>query len=299
MPSPGLRIGIEPRLIDFGSAADAPGLSHSKHLRLGGVSVSRAVSSPNPGTAIAAAQTMVVLHRGAPITLEWRELGSYRQRRAQLRPGLLQIGSGSCPVWARWDRPADFLAIALDAQVIVRAGEDLAVCDVEVRPRIAAEDEVLRTLAGLYDDELENGGAGGRLYIDSLTAVLTVHLLRHYGARPRELPIAKGGLPPARLRRVLDYLHAHLDTDLSLEELAAVAGLTQHHFAKAFKSSVGEPPHRYVVARRVARATEFLVRSSTSIAEVAVAVGFANQSHLTHHFRRIHGVTPFRFRRHL
>jgi AraC family transcriptional regulator len=299
MPHNGLSVGLKPRLIDFGSAEDAPGFSHSKHLRLGGVSVSRAVSSPNPGTAFAAEQTMVVLHRGAPVALEWRELGSKRRQVAQLRPGLLQIGSGSRPLWVRWDQPADFLAIALDATVIARAGEDLAVGDVEVQTRIAAKDEVLRTLAGLYDDELENGAAGGRLYADSLTAVLAVHLLRHYGARPREIPIAKGGLPPARLRRVLDYLHAHLDTDLSLDELAAVAGLTRHHFAQAFKSSVGEPPHRYVVEHRVVRAAELLAQSSASIAEIAVAVGFANQSHLTHHFRRTHGVTPSCFRRNL
>jgi AraC family transcriptional regulator len=299
MPNNGLSVGLKPRLIDFGSAADAPGFSHSKHLRLGGVSVSRAVSSPNPGATFAAEQTMVVLHRGAPVTLEWRELGSKRRQVAQLRAGLLQIGSGSHPLWVRWDQPADFLAIALDAQVIARAGEDLAVGVVEVQARIAVEDAVLRTLAGLYDDELENGAAGGRLYADSLTTVLTVHLLRHYGARPREIPIAKGGLPPTRLSRVLDYLHAHLDTDLSLDELAAVAGLTRHHFAQAFKSSVGEPPHRYVVAHRVGRAAELLAQSPASIAEIAVAVGFANQSHLTHHFHRIHGVTPSRFRRNL
>jgi AraC family transcriptional regulator len=290
---------LEPRLIDFAAAAAVPGMVHHQRLRLGGVNVSRTVLAPNGGSAIGAKQTTVVLHQGPPIVLEWREPGGDRSRRTPVRPGFLHVNGGSRPLWQKWVEPAHILAIALDAEVIALAGEEFAGGDVDVQTRIAGEDQVLRTLADLYDAELANGGAGGRLYIDHLTAVLSVHLLRHYGARPRQFAAAKGGLPPAKLRRVMEYLHARLDEDLRLEELAAIVGLTPHHFAQAFKSTIGEPPHRYVVARRVARAQKLLANSSASIAEIAVELGFANQSHLTHHFRRILGVTPSRFRRNL
>ena len=140
-------------------------------------------------------------------------------------------------------------------------------------------------------------GAGqSRLYLETLGAALAVHMFRTYGDRLIRPPPARGGLGPQRLRRVLDYIEAHLDQDISLSELAAVTDLSRHHFGEAFKTSTGTSPHRYVVERRLHRAKELLLGTAQTLAEIAVAVGFASHSHFTCYFRRLTGTTPSRFR---
>jgi AraC-like DNA-binding protein len=116
---------------------------------------------------------------------------------------------------------------------------------------------------------------------------------------PSPGPQARGGLPSAALRRVHDYIDAHLSDSIELVELAAIAGLSIFHFARQFKHSAGVTPHHYLVSRRVERAKELLAGANLSLSEIAFASGFADQSHLTRHFRQIVGMTPGQFRRSL
>jgi AraC family transcriptional regulator len=91
---------------------------------------------------------------------------------------------------------------------------------------------------------------------------------------------------------VTDYIYAHLDQDLSLSELAAIAQMSPHYFSQLFKRSIGITPHQYVIRVRVERAKELLTQGNLSIAEVAKTVGFVDQSHLHRHCKRLLGVTP-------
>lgn len=107
----------------------------------------------------------------------------------------------------------------------------------------------------------------------------------------------RGGLPPQVLRRVREYVDAHLGDDIEVERLAIVAGLSLHHFARAFKASVGIPPHRFMVERRIAVARNLLTSTDRSIPDIALAAGFSDQSHLSRHFRQSLGISPSAFRR--
>ncbi|MEW6297167.1 MAG: AraC family transcriptional regulator [Thermodesulfobacteriota bacterium] len=100
------------------------------------------------------------------------------------------------------------------------------------------------------------------------------------------------GLAAERLQRVRRFIEDHLDGDLSLARLAAVAYLSPYHFARRFKVSTGMTPHQYVVSRRVERAHALLLAGEDGIAHVATRVGFSSQSHLTFHMRRVLGVSP-------
>jgi AraC family transcriptional regulator len=99
------------------------------------------------------------------------------------------------------------------------------------------------------------------------------------------------------LRQVIDYINDHLDRDLGLAELAKIVQMSPHYFTRLFKQSTGLTPHQYVIHRRVERAKELLLNGELTIAEVAYSVGFANQSHLNRHLKRLLGVTP-RYIRH-
>jgi AraC-like DNA-binding protein len=110
-------------------------------------------------------------------------------------------------------------------------------------------------------------------------------------------PQWRGGLPPLVLRRVQEYVDSHLGEDLELEQLALTAGLSLHHFARAFKVSVGVPPHQFVLQRRMSLARDLLTGTDRPIADIAIAAGFADQSHLARHFRQSYAVSPIAFRR--
>jgi AraC-like DNA-binding protein len=109
-------------------------------------------------------------------------------------------------------------------------------------------------------------------------------------------PPARGGLPPGAMRRVREYVETHLSESMDLAELAAIAGLSVYHFARAFKQSAGITPHHYLVRRRIERAQEMLARSDLPLSEVALATGFSDQSHLARLFRQLVGMTPGQFR---
>jgi transcriptional regulator GlxA family with amidase domain len=107
----------------------------------------------------------------------------------------------------------------------------------------------------------------------------------------------RGGLSPAVLRRVKDHIEAHLDNNLALETLAALAGLSVHHFARSFRQSAGMSPHRYILQRRIKRASELLTNTDIPLAEIALAVGFSDASHFSRSFLDHVGLAPSEFRR--
>lgn len=106
----------------------------------------------------------------------------------------------------------------------------------------------------------------------------------------------KGGLPPKALRRVCEHVGDHFANKLRHQDLAAIAGLSESHFSRAFKESVGMSPHRYVSWRRVEAAAEMLAETARPLSEISLAVGFSDQSHFTRTFHRLMGETPGAFR---
>jgi AraC family transcriptional regulator len=149
---------------------------------------------------------------------------------------------------------------------------------------------------GAVDAELANGGTGGSLAAESLANVLAVQLIRQVLAPSRTERGRVGALQRARLRAVVEYVEEHLHAGPNLDEMAAAARLSIYHFARQFKVATGLPPHKYVIMRRVERAKELLqTKTHLSLAEVAAHAGFSDQSHLSHHFKRLVGVTPGRY----
>lgn len=134
-----------------------------------------------------------------------------------------------------------------------------------------------------------------RMALDSACHLLIHHMLRRYNRRA-EREIVRGGLSPSVRRRAVDYIETHLDQALTLDQLASEAGLSTFHFAKMFRISFGMPPHRYLAERRVERARNLLRSGGMALAQMALACGYASQSHFTKAFRSATGITPGEWR---
>ena len=106
----------------------------------------------------------------------------------------------------------------------------------------------------------------------------------------------KGGLPGYRLKRVLDFIGEKLEEDISLSQLAAIAGMSPHYFSQLFKQSTGRAPHQFVLLKRIEHAKKQLCDPKSSVTDAALDAGFQSPSHFARVFRQLEGVTPSRFR---
>lgn len=165
-----------------------------------------------------------------------------------------------------------------------------------LEPQVGVLDPVISGMAAVWQAELKQGGAGGRIYAEALATALIVHLFRTYCGEVIETQPVSGGISMARLRRVIDYVEAHLSEDLSLAVLASITGLSMHHFNEVFKAEVGVAPYQYLLDRRIHHAKQMLLTDDASIAQIAFATGFSGQSHFTFNFRKLTGTTPLRYR---
>ena len=129
--------------------------------------------------------------------------------------------------------------------------------------------------------EIGSGAPLSRLRIDVLGQDLAIQLLRAHSnlAGTRTPTQARGGLPAHLLRRVQERLEDAITADTTLTELAAVAGLSEHHLCRAFRQSTGAPPHQWLLARRIESARELLAATDRSVAEIAAAVGYDDPSY--------------------
>lgn len=284
-------------LIDFTAPHPAYDLTYGERVIYGGLSVSRCTLPPNPGASIGAAQLTVAVHEGEPLEMEWRTLKASIMERRLISKDMAHINPGDHPIFQRWSGHPRIMVIALDRAfmepIIAEAYNGNGV----VLPlMIGVSDPHIANVADAWRRELDEGGPGGRLYSEGLATVLAFHLLRTYGeGTPHSRP-AKGGLGAFRLNRVIEHIDANLEADFGLRDLAAIADVSPGYFGEAFKASTGLTPFRFILERRVRRAKELLLDRGIPIAEVALQVGFANQSHFTVNFKKLTGSTPSRFR---
>ena len=182
------------------------------------------------------------------------------------------------------------------SDVALMASSDGAYGEVELRPSRKFADSRLSAMVAAVHAEMVAGFSSGRLFLDSIEQAMAVALVNGHAVRHRPVQIYRGGLGSARLRRIKELVHAKMEDDLSLDEMAQSAGLSTAHFARMFRKSTGETPHQFVLRKRVERAKAMLRAPDARVLDVAVACGFKTQQHFAQVFRDRCGVSPTQYR---
>ncbi|MBD3887226.1 helix-turn-helix transcriptional regulator [Phormidium tenue FACHB-886] len=243
----------------------------------------------------ALSQHMLSIHHLDHLVESERVLDGKRQTE-QLNKGDIALIPANVSHKKLWQQDCDFTLLMLDPALVARISHETVDADrVEILPYFAKADPLIYQIGVALRSELASEQPSTRLYIDSLTTALAAHLIRHYSTTQPKIPTIADGLSKHALEQALSYIHAHLDQEVTLPQLAEVVGMSQYYFCRLFKQSMGMPPHQYLLQQRVERAKQLLQQHKFSIADIALQCGFSNQSHLNRHFKRIVGVTPFTF----
>jgi AraC family transcriptional regulator len=231
----------------------------------------------------------VRMHLGAPVHATCRCAGVVQRRRTA--PGDLDVVPLAHSAAWEVDGPTRVLGICLMPSLIRTAADGLELNPdrVFVEAQLQLRDPRIEHIAWALQAELESPDPYGRLYAESLGLALAARLLHHYAPIAPRRPTS---FSKRRLSAVIDYIHDNLALDLSLNELANVAGFSPSHFNMLFKEATQQPVHQFVIQCRVEYAMDLLANRKLSLTEVASLAGFSDQSHMARCMRRVVGVTP-------
>jgi AraC family transcriptional regulator len=213
----------------------------------------------------------------------------------RMLPGNICIFPRESQIAGCWAERIQVLHICLGSMLVANLARDVNrsnLYPVMLRWRFNIRDLLIQQIGLALKIDLEQRCPLGPLYAESLGQSLVLHLLRNYSSLTLICDLVPQGHTPLEIQRVLTHIDDMLDQQLSLADLADVAGLSPTYLIRQFKKTTGLTPHQYLIERRVERARELLMEGHRTIAEVASAVGFTDQSHLDRHFKRLLGVTP-------
>ncbi len=223
---------------------------------------------------------------------------SLRQNDLILTPSSSVIGE------VRWRslsaEPMQTLQIHLSSDLFSRTAAEITDRDparLTLYGRSGFQDPLLAQIGLALQRELEQPTTMSKLYAQTSAQMLAVHLLRYYTTSTPEIKEPMHGLTPRQIGLVTDFILTHLDHDLSLSALAQQIGFSPYHFARQFRRTAGESPHQFVLSQRIKHTQQLLRETDLPLAQIALASGFANQSHLTQAFKRSLGLTPAIYRK--
>lgn len=269
-------------------------ISERRTLQLPGATIDWHISKPNELDFPGCNHHLLCLLLSDGNRQKMTRIGDQKSETSQAKGDFWICPAKVTGLW-EWDSTDESLMFVIDPLMLSRTAEAVAGIDVknvELLSKTSAYDPQIEAIARLFQVELDKGGMGGQLYAESLMQVLLVHLLRQYCTFQPKMQHDAEDLPISRLQPVLDYIHSYLDRPLQLVELADILGISQYHFCRLFKQSMGVAPYQYVLQQRMEKAKELLQSKKYSIAEISLLVGCTDQSRFARHFKKHFGVTP-------
>jgi AraC family transcriptional regulator len=219
-----------------------------------------------------------------------------RQRMIFVRGHHISVVPPNQPHAFRSQRQSDLIVIRLDRRFFEeKVREALGIERAALTERYAAVDPFLTETGRMLKSEFQMRRTPSVTYLESLAAVIAIHLAKHYGDGQQFVP-DHVGLPPHKLSQAKAFIEEHLDEGIGVKEVAAAINMSPFHFSRMFKLATRRSPYQYITLRRIDRAKELLSNTRLPLIEVAASVGFQTQGHFTSVFHKFTGMTPRVFR---
>ncbi|NEI71755.1 helix-turn-helix domain-containing protein [Rhizobium lusitanum] len=217
-----------------------------------------------------------------------------RQHRRRQKHGDIDIVPAGLDGWWEDDGDCTILRLNIRPELLQSAAAALGrdPDTVSLTPKFQLRDAGLESIAWAIKAEIEASVPSDRTYAEALGLALAIRLVDGDGKTTADTATVGATLTDRQRRRLTEFVEMHIDQSLSLGDLATVAGLSVSHLKPLFRATFGMPVHQYILARRVERARLLILSADLPLAEIALATGFAHQSHMTHWMRRILGLTP-------
>jgi AraC family transcriptional regulator len=236
------------------------------------------------------------LYEGEPVRAAWKADG--KQFDGWLRSGRLWIVPHSMPHTSSFAGPHGGIILSIaNSQIERHIGPFLGGRPFKLTPEFNLEDGQLQHLLRALLAVAQEGSCEDALVGELLVNAVCVRLAKRFAIPRMNSVPCRGGLPPARLKRVVEYIESNLDKNITLTQLARVANMSLYYFAVLFRQSTNLSPHRYILGKRVERAKELLHDPKLSVLDVSMNVGFEHQNNFARAFRRVIGVSPTEFKR--
>lgn len=194
------------------------------------------------------------------------------------------------------DARMEWASIVLRPTCFGDLGEDDERHTLGITPFTNVRDAFVAALVGEMDRLHAQDGWLDPTYCETMAHALATYLTRRYGRSPMPSRRQPWKLAPWRVRRIAEYVEAHIDREISIAELARLVGISEGHLHRAFRATTGMTPLSYIVQQRIRHAVTILRTQDVTVAELAQRVGFMSVSHFSRTFRRVVGVSPARFR---
>jgi AraC family transcriptional regulator len=243
---------------------------------------------------------MILVHNANPTIQAERQFDGHRQSEQLGGETNIVIAPAMIQHQANWSQASPFSLLFLEPDFLTRvAYESIATDRVELIPHYATHDRFIDQIGRSLTAELQNNQLHSKLFADSLTVALSIHLLRHYTNLQQPIREYAGGLSRQKLQQVVEYINENLAADLTIAAIAQQVEMSPYYFSRLFKQSVGLSPYQYVMQQRIERAAYLLRTTTLSVAAIATQVGFSTQSQFTIQFRKFLGITPSNYRKQL
>ena len=245
---------------------------------------------------VALDQHFISIHLGGAKMLHRRGEGRAAER--DVRSGAHSVVPAGAAFQWMTEGPVDFAHFYFDPRTvdyIVASAFDRNPSFIQVEETLGDADDMIASLALGLLDELESDDRQ-QCYVEEMLHLLVCRTLRLHSNARRTSPLARHALAPFRLRRSLDFIEAHLGSQIGVEDIAAASGVSRFHFSRAFREMTGSAPYAFLLGRRIALAKMLLIDNIQPLADIASQSGFTNLSQFSRMFKRATGVCPSSFR---
>jgi AraC family transcriptional regulator len=237
----------------------------------------------------------LVLHLATPVNLKCAVGGRPYGRRVV--PGDIHIIPEGTQICIDFSGPCELILLSFSRQSLHAICHDLGRNgDISLTFQFSLRDAQILGLAQTLQEELRSGCERGEAYMRQLVSTVIRYIASTYSTLSVARAKPPGGLPPIRLRFVLDHIHTHIRTQLFSKDLAKLVQMSPQHFGNLFRKSTGRAPYEYILHERIEYGKRLLAETTLPIMEIAIEAGFAHHSHFGDTFRQLTGMTPKQYR---